>query len=78
MALNIGKLWSVDLFESKKKHYLIGVDKVFKYMMVRQVPNQKTNTITNVLEEWTLTFNLPLFLKYDGGPASRVDLSRSS
>ena len=28
MAFDVGELWSLDLFEFNKKHFLIGVDKL--------------------------------------------------
>ena len=68
MAFDVGELWSLDLFELEKKHFLIGVDKVSQYIMLKQVANQKTSTITRILQEWTLMFGLPSMIKSDGGP----------
>ena len=74
MTFTVGEMLSMDLFELNKRHYLMGVDKVSQFMLCRQIPNQKTSTISKVLEEWSLTLGLSTVIKSDGGPCFKSAL----
>ena len=46
----------------------MAVDKVSQFMLCKLIPNQKTSTVSKVLEEWSLMLGLPKVIKSDGGP----------
>ena len=68
MSFEIGELWSVDLFEFQKKDYLLAIDKASQFIMIEQIRNKKTPTVTKALEKFALLLGLPTLLKSDGGP----------
>ena len=77
MSFEIGELWSVDLFKFQKKDYLLGIDKASQYIMIEEIKNKKTATVTKCLEKFALMLGLPTLLKSDGGPVLKVALFRS-
>ena len=68
MTFEIGELWSTDLFSFKGKNYVLGIDKASQFIMIDELSNQKTQTVTKSLEKFALMFGLPTILKSDGGP----------
>ena len=39
MTFEVGELLSVDLFEQNKSHFILAVDKVSQFMLIRQIQN---------------------------------------
>ena len=50
----------------------MGVDKMSQFMICEKIPNQKANTVSKVLEKWSLTLGLPTVIKSDGGPCFKA------
>jgi hypothetical protein len=62
---------SVDLCESKGRHFLVAVDRFSGYPWVARLTSKTTGAVIAIMEKWFCEFGWPQRLGSDGGPQFR-------